>query len=324
MDFSNKNIWVVTDGSQGMISQVNGLAQRLSKRIFNIKIDLIFPWSILQPGFLPVYRWIFKNKIDFYNKPHMVISCGRKSVYFSLYLKKIFMKKIITIHIQNPKINFNKFDFVISPNHDNIEGANVIKSVGAIHQFTNKMIESKKNSYLSVPKNNLISFIIGGNNRHYKFTEESLLDLINKIKYLKKRYSKFNFLVISSRRTDFDVIRFMEEKLDKIAYIWNGVDENPYIFALNNSIFFVVTSDSTSMISECAFTGKPIFVFHLPFKRLSKRIENFHHEFENLKITKKFLDHVDLNPWQYETLDEAKRISGIIKERIIKGFNEFR
>ena len=307
-----------------MISQVNGLAQQLSKRIFNIKTDLIFPWSILQPGFLPVYRWIFKNKMDFNNMPHIVISCGRKSIYFSLYLKKLFMKKIITIHIQNPKINFNKFDFIISPNHDNIKGANVIRSIGAIHQFSKKMIESKKNSYLSVPKNNLISFIIGGNNRHYKFSKESMLDLINKIKLLKKRYSKFNFLVISSRRTSLDIIKFMKEKLNKIAHIWNGVDENPYIFALNNSIFFVVTSDSTSMISECAFTGKPIFVFHLPFKRLSKRIENFHYEFENLKITKKFLDHVDLNPWQYETLDEAKRISGIIKERIIKGFNESR
>ena len=324
MDFNKKNIWIVTDGSQGMISQVNGLAQQLSSRIFNIKTNLIFPWSILQPGFLPIYQWIFKNKIDFNNKPHIVISCGRKSVYFSLYLKKLFMKKIITIHIQNPKINFNKFDFIISPNHDNIKGANVIKSIGAIHQFTKKIIESKKNYYLSVPKNNLISFIIGGNNRHYKFTKESILDLINKIKHLKKRYSKFNFLVISSRRTGLDIIRFMKEKLDKIAHIWNGVDENPYIFALNNSMFFVVTSDSTSMISECAFTGKPIFVFHLPFKRLSKRIKNFHYEFENLKITKKFLDHVDLNPWQYETLDEAKRISGIIKERIIKGFNESR
>ena len=234
------------------------------------------------------------------------------------------MKKIVTIHIQNPKINFNKFDFIISPNHDNIKGVNVIKSIGAIHQFTKKMIESKKNSYLYVPKNNLISFIIGGNNRHYKFTKESILDLINKIKHLKKRYSKFNFLIISSRRTGLDIIRFMKEKLDRIAHIWNGVDENPYIFALNNSKFFIVTSDSTSMISECAFTGKPIFVFHLPFKRFSKRIENFHHEFENLKITKKFLDNVDLNPWQYETLDEAKRISGIIKERIIKGLNESR
>jgi hypothetical protein len=234
------------------------------------------------------------------------------------------MKKIITIHIQNPKINFNKFDFIISPNHDNIKGANVIKSIGAIHQFSKKMIESKKDSYLSVPKNNLISFIIGGNNRHYKFTKESILDLINKIKHLKKKYPKFNFLVIGSRRTGSDIIRFMKEKLDKIAHIWNGVGENPYIFSLKNSIFFVVTSDSTSMISECAFTGKPIFVFHLPFKRSSKRIENFHHEFKNLKITKEFLNHIDLNPWQYETLDEAKRISGIIKERIIKGFNESR
>jgi len=324
LDFNKKNIWIATDGSQGMISQVKGLAQHFSDRIFNIKIDLIFPWSLLQPGFLPVYGWVFKNKMDFHKEPHIVISCGRKSVYFSLYLKKLFMKKIITIHIQNPKINFNKFDFIVSPNHDNIKGVNVIESIGALHQFSKEMIESKKNSYLSVPKNNLISFIIGGNNRHYKFTRESILDLINKIKHLKKRYSKYNFLIISSRRTGADIIRFIKEKLDKIAHVWDGVNENPYIFALRNSIFFVVTSDSTSMISECAFTGKPIFVFHLPFKRLSKRIENFHNKFENLKITKKFLDHIDLNPWKYETLDEAKRISGIIKKRIIKGFNESR
>ena len=53
-------------------------------------------------------------------------------------------------------------------------------------------------------------------------------------------------------------------------------------------------------------------------------MESFHQEFENLKITKKFLDHIDLNTWQYETLDEAKRISGILKERIIEGYNESR
>lgn len=307
-----------------MLSQVKGLAQQLSNRIFNIKTELIFPWSMLQPGFLPVYRWIFKNKLDFNDKPNIVISCGRKSIYFSLYLKKLFMKKIITIHIQNPKIDFSKFDFIISPNHDNIDGPNVIKSVGAIHQFTKKMIESKKNSYPFIPKDNLISFIIGGNNNHYEFTKENILDLTNKIKNLKKKYSKYYFLIISSRRTNVDMIKLMKEKLDKIAYVWDGVDKNPYSFALNNSKFFVVTSDSTSMISECAFTGKPVFVFHLPFKRISKRIESFHHEFENLKITKKFSNDMDLNPWQYESLDEAKRISGIIKERIIKGFNESR
>ena len=52
------------------------------------------------------------------------------------------------------------------------------------------MIESKKNSYLSVPKNNLISFIIGGNNRHYKFTKESVHRLNQQNKTFEKKIFK--------------------------------------------------------------------------------------------------------------------------------------
>ena len=72
------------------------------------------------------------------------------------------------------------------------------------------------------------------------------------------------------------------------------------------------------MISECAITKKPIYVFHLPFKRDSQRIKNFHMEFENLKITKTLDKANDLIPWQYNTLNESERIASIIKERIIK------
>ena len=99
-------------------------------------------------------------------------------------------------------------------------------------------------------------------------------------------------------------------------------EKNPYIFSLKNSEFFIVTSDSTSMISECAFTGKPVYVYHLPFKRNSKRIMNFHKEFENRKITKNFSYINNLKKWEYKTLDEAKRITSILKERIIQGSNE--
>ncbi len=324
MNFSNKNIWILTDGSQGMISQVRGLAQHFSNNIFNFKTELIFPWTVLQPGFLPVYRWIFKNRINLTNKPNIIISCGRKSVYFSLYLKKILLRDVITIHIQNPKIKTSKFDFVVAPNHDEIEGQNVIKSIGAIHQFTKKSIDEEKYTYPSIKKNNLISIFIGGKNRHYKFTKKNIIDLVNKIKNLKNRFSKFNFLVIGSRRTSIDIIDILQKKLNKFAYIWDGKDNNPYNFALKYSKFFIVTSDSTSMISECAFTKKPIYVFHLPFKRKSKRIKKFHDDFENRKITQKFSDNIDLIEWQYETLDEAKRISGILKERIIEGLNESR
>ena len=85
MNFNKLKIWAVTDGSQGMISQVTGLSKQLSNNITYIKSDLIFPWNKLQPGFLPIYKWIFKNKIPTDLKPDILVSCGRKSVYFTLY-----------------------------------------------------------------------------------------------------------------------------------------------------------------------------------------------------------------------------------------------
>ena len=69
------------------------------------------------------------------------------------------------------------------------------------------------------------------------------------------------------------------------------------------------------MISECAFTGKPIYIYHLPFKRNSTRISNFHKEFEEMKITRK-LDNT-LNFWKYSSLNEAERIAGILISRIL-------
>ena len=51
-------------------------------------------------------------------------------------------------------------------------------------------------------------------------------------------------------------------------------------------------------------------------------MKKFHEEFENRKITQKFLNDVSLKEWKYESLDEAKRISGILKERIIEGLYE--
>ncbi len=314
MNLSDKNIWTVTDGSEGMISQVNGLAQLLSFNVQSYKTDLIFPWSKLQPGYLPVYKWIFKNKINLSNKPDIIITCGRKSVYFSLFLKKLFIKDITTIHIQNPKINPNKFDYVIAPNHDYLKGSNVINSFGAIHHFTKKMLENCNDNIGMGKADKLVSIIIGGQNRHYIFSKKIVTDLIEKIIKLKNKFNNYDFLVIGSRRTNEDAINLLKDKLNGIAQVWNKKTKNPYLFALKNSKYFIITSDSTSMISECAFTGKPIYIYHLPFKRISNRIKSFHNEFENQKITRKFNDNLEL--WNYESLDEAKRIAGILRLRI--------
>ena len=105
-----------------MISQANGLAQFLAKDFIQKKVTLKWPWSLLQPGLLPINKYMFNDNFLQGSKPDIVISCGRQSVYASLYLKKILKKRIITIHIQNPKIKSNNFDYIISPNHDNFFG----------------------------------------------------------------------------------------------------------------------------------------------------------------------------------------------------------
>ena len=74
------------------------------------------------------------------------------------------------------------------------------------------------------------------------------------------------------------------------------------------------------MISEASITGKPIFIFHLPYKRKSKRMEYFHREFSEKGITKPFTN--DLFNWTYNSLDESKRIAGILNTRILKQSNE--
>ena len=79
----------------------------------------------------------------------------------------------MNIHIQDPKVSLNNFDFVIAPEHDSLEGANVLKSKGAIHYLTEKELEENVN-YLKprIKKEKVIAFIVGGPNKYYDFNDE--------------------------------------------------------------------------------------------------------------------------------------------------------
>ena len=188
MNINNPKILSLTDGSAGMLSQTKGLAFELSNDVTEIKTNIVFPWNKIQPGILPVFSWIFKNQIPSIS-PDIAISCGRKSVYLSLYLKRKF-PNLINIHIQNPKISSKKFSFVIAPNHDNIKGDNIINSVGAIHHFK---INGKTKYKFNTISENLITFILGGENNHYIFSVKEAEILCNKIEILKKNMLSLNF-----------------------------------------------------------------------------------------------------------------------------------
>ena len=77
---------LLTEGMHGMISQVEGLAKALQLDFIHEKIELNNFWKLIPPKITPIQSFVFKNNID--KKFHIVISCGRKSVIPSIYLKK--------------------------------------------------------------------------------------------------------------------------------------------------------------------------------------------------------------------------------------------
>ena len=72
------------------------------------------------------------------------------------------------------------------------------------------------------------------------------------------------------------------------------------------------------MISEAAVSGKPVYIYHLPFRRKSRRIINFQNEFSNLGICRNINNIQKLEAWTYSPLNESERIARIIKKKLIK------
>jgi hypothetical protein len=119
---------LLTQGMHGMISQAEGLAKALGLSYKHQTIKLKPFWNLIPPKFSLISENLVKEK--FVCDSRVVISCGRKSVIPSIALKKRLGQKIFTIHIQNPKVSFKHFDLIISPEHDNIKGDNVITTTG--------------------------------------------------------------------------------------------------------------------------------------------------------------------------------------------------
>ena len=122
-------------------------------------------------------------------------------------LKKRLGKEIFTIHIQDPKVSFKHFDLIVSPEHDNIKGDNVITTTGAIHYLTRKEIKENSN-YLGLEEKNkkLVAFIIGGPNKYYAYTEQVIHQTFNQVKTLFTP-DKYKIIVIPSYRTPKEVIK---------------------------------------------------------------------------------------------------------------------
>ena len=305
---------ILTEGMHGMISQAEGLAKALELDYLHEKIELNNFWKLIPPKFTPVKKFIFKNSIK--KNFDVIISCGRKSVIPSIFFKQNSQKKIFNIHIQDPKVSLKNFDFIVAPEHDNLEGENVIPTKGAIHYLTMREIDENR-GYLKdkINKNkDIITLILGGPTKHYKYTKENIQKIYSK---LNNNINKKNLqlVVIPSMRTPLETIKLAKEYFGSNHLIIENVDKKAYLSGLSLANFIVVMCDSSSMISEAALTGKPIYVAQIPSSKNDYRFKKFRDLFKQLNIIKELND--NLETWNYERLDETNRVAQEIKKKLI-------
>ena len=116
-------------------------------------------------------------------------------------------------------------------------------------------------------------------------------------------------------RTPKNVIDKAKNYFDDHQIIVSEIDKKAYLSSLGLADHIVVTCDSTSMISEAAITGKPIYVAHMPHIKNNDRFKKFFEMFEKLNIIRDLEDKVE--DWKYEKLNETDRISGYIRSKLI-------
>ena len=305
---------LLTEGMHGMISQVEGLAKALDIDFTHHKVELNHLWKLIPPNLSPVSQTVFK-KID-HDDFDVIISCGRKSVIPSIHLKKTSNKKVFNIHIQDPKVDLTHFDFIVAPEHDAIEGSNVITTKGAIHYLTEKEISENKeylNSFIKKDERKIWTLIMGGPTKYYDYSTKNMKHIFTALYKLLKKHD-FQLVVIPSMRTPINTIHYAKEFFGENHTIIMDVDKKAYLSALAISENIIVTCDSSSMISEAALTGKPIYIASILPKKNDKRFQRFRNLFRELNITRNLGEVVE--NWSYPKLDETNRVANIIKQKI--------
>jgi mitochondrial fission protein ELM1 len=120
--------------------------------------------------------------------------------------------------------------------------------------------------------------------------------------------------VIPSMRTPKNIIQYAKDYFGENHIVIETIDKKAYLSALAISEKIVVTCDSSSMISEAALTGKPIYVANISPKKNDKRFQRFRNLFRELNIIRNLGEEVEI--WSYEKLDETNRVANIIKQKI--------
>lgn len=268
--------WGITDGSAGMVAQVRALALAMGLdaqiKKATVKKPFVYLPNIVYGSPLRhlIVPYLVAPESDSLAPPwpDIVITCGRRAALLAMGMRARAKGKTRFIHIQDPQVSARYFDLVVAMGHDRITGANVLKTRFALHAITPAAMEQARQAFeprfaeYAKPR---VAVLLGGTTNKYTFTRDAMAKIVMQLQQFQGRTGA-SLLITPSRRTGDDNISMLRQTFaaNKQVYIYDFIEQNPYMGMLALADAIVATNDSVNMMSEAHATGKPLYLLPLP------------------------------------------------------------
>ncbi|MGJ8663169.1 MAG: ELM1/GtrOC1 family putative glycosyltransferase [Marinicella sp.] len=272
--------WVLSDGRKGHEVQSLALAKQMAQHVTLLPFHLKQPWLSFAPRIIPGMShgvvWSHDNRPNLNNPPDVVITTGRKAAAVGKFIsQKLKFQKSPVKHIQilDPKDQANNYDLVLTPEHDNKSGPNVISFTGSIHTFNESWFSTAKSTSKSGSCD--LVLLIGNPPRNYfktKFQQD--------IKRIRQLAAARPLTICGSPRLTEAAISLIKKHLSANDSFWfkSSDGPNPYQQILSQAQHIFITADSINMMNECAASQASITLLAKDFihsRKHHRYIESF-------------------------------------------------
>lgn len=267
---ASEQVWTLSDGRAGNLRQAAALAAALGiDTARNWTLTPTAPWRWTAPRGLPGSARAFGDAFAkaLATPPRLAIGCGRQAALATRLLRRRGAK---VIQILDPRIDPRHWDVVIAPEHDHLQGDNVVAMLGSLHPVNDRWLDDARerfSKFTGLPRPRT-ALLLGGPSAHARFDGQSFAALAKMIDKILARDGGC-VLATTSRRTPDDVAAALRERFAYTStprwpgLAWCGPDdgENLYPGILAWADRIVCTADSVNMLSEACATRVPVHVF---------------------------------------------------------------
>lgn len=311
-----ESCWALHDGAAGNRRQALALAQALGLAASEWPLKASPPTRWFAPRRIPGFGAAFGQEFTqalHDHPPSLAIGCGRLA---ALATRQARDAGVRAVQILDPRLAPSHWDLVIAPEHDALEGDNVIALLGSLNPVDAAWLAQAREhapelAHLEQPRS---AVLIGGPTRATRFDRGALEVMLAKLELTLAREGG-SLVICGSGRTPRAWAPLLRARYAGGGHrVWMDPSDgaNPYAAALAWADRIIVSPDSVNMVSEACSTALPVFVAEPG--RATGRVGRFLKVLESSNRIRAQTG--ELTPFTAEPLCETARVAAQVRLRL--------